>query len=240
MKGTIQKAVFTAGLGLMLIGSSSAALADTGTWSHAVLAVAAGDQHTLAVLTDRTLMGWGSNYAGQLGLGAGAQQSALLAANVFDPSGRFGSVKQVSARGDHSVALKEDGTVWEWGGEDHNPPNWEVVYDYAPRQIPNLDGVVAVAAGKNHALALKADGSVYAWGANAQGQVGSAAASFVTDPVEVADLSDTSGFLSGVKEVAAGNDFSMALKADGTVWTWGINSTGQLGNGAAFDSANYT
>ena len=240
MKGTIQKALLTTGLGLMLIGAPSAALAVTVPGSQAVLAVAAGEQHTLTVRTDQTLMGWGSNNDGQLGLGAGAQQSALLATNVYDPSGSFGSIKQVSARGNHSVALREDGTVWEWGAVDQNPPNWQLVYDYAPRQVPNLANVVAVAAGSNHALALKADGTVYAWGANAQGQVGSTAASFTTDPVEVADLSDASGFLSGVQEVAAGNDFSMVLKADGTVWEWGTNSSGQLGNGAALDTTTYT
>jgi pimeloyl-ACP methyl ester carboxylesterase len=105
----------------------------------------------------------------------------------------------VAAGGDHSLALKSDGTVVSWGDNE-----------YGQSTVPTgLSGVVAVAAGGDHSLALKSDGTVVSWGDNEYGQ------------------STVPTGLSGVVAVAAGGDHSLALKSDGTVAAWGSNGLGE-------------
>jgi alpha-tubulin suppressor-like RCC1 family protein len=89
--------------------------------------------------------------------------------------------------------------------------------------------VTAIAAGDLHGLALKSDGSVWGWGFNYYGQVGNGrSGSNVLSPVRVSGL-------SGVVAISAGHGgfTSYALKADGTVWAWGYDGLGQLGNGTS-------
>ena len=91
-------------------------------------------------------------------------------------------------------------------------------------------GIVQVAAGGIHAVALAADGSVWTWGANNAGQLGypTPGAQYSTVPHQVPGV-------SGVKQVAAGADFTVALRSNGEVWTWGGNDHGQLGDGTHTD-----
>jgi alpha-tubulin suppressor-like RCC1 family protein len=94
----------------------------------------------------------------------------------------------------------------------------------------NVDRMTAIAAGSNHSLAIKNDatndGTVWAWGWNAYGQVGNGdpGGANVTSPFQIPDL-------SGAVAVAAGEAHSLALLSDGTVWAWGKNDFGQLGDG---------
>jgi alpha-tubulin suppressor-like RCC1 family protein len=93
-------------------------------------------------------------------------------------------------------------------------------------------GVQSIAPGVTHVLALK-DGKVYAWGSNLYGALGinNRQARLVGYPMSVSDPSDPSGQLSNVIAIGTGWDSSYAIKADGTVWAWGSNSYGQLGDG---------
>ncbi|MEK7778442.1 MAG: RCC1 repeat-containing protein, partial [Chloroflexota bacterium] len=84
---------------------------------------------------------------------------------------------------------------------------------------------MAVAAGQAHSLALKIDETVWAWGHNAYGQLGNAPGGMPASPIPV----KVSG-LTDVKAVAAGGGHSLALKSDGSVWAWGYNYYGQLGD----------
>ena len=94
-----------------------------------------------------------------------------------------------------------------------------------PTLVSGLSNAVAVAAGSDHSLALEADGTVWAWGNNFDGQLGDGTTTDRASPVPVKGL-------SGVTSIAAaGNGYSLALKADGTVWAWGNNFYGQLGDG---------
>jgi alpha-tubulin suppressor-like RCC1 family protein len=116
--------------------------------------------------------------------------------------------------------------------------------DFAtPAMLPN-GGVSAVAAGGSHSLALRVDGTVFAWGDNSYGQLGNGS------PITPGPLPDSSRpvqvgtrigrktiLLSQVAAIAAGGDFSLALKKDGTVWAWGYNADGELGNGTTADSS---
>ena len=102
-----------------------------------------------------------------------------------------------------------------------------------PVEVSNLDGaeLKAIAGGANHSLALKNDGTVLAWGLNQDGQLGDGTNTDSSTPVAVKDPNDPSGYLSGVKALAAGSSHSLALKDDGTIWAWGANESGQLGDG---------
>jgi alpha-tubulin suppressor-like RCC1 family protein len=92
--------------------------------------------------------------------------------------------------------------------------------------------VIAVAAGHAHSLALKSDGTVWAWGANGLGELGDGTNTQRSTPVQVVGL-------SGVTEIAAGREFSLAIQGGGasagTVWAWGSNATGQLGEGSTLN-----
>ena len=139
------------------------------------------------------------------------------------------SVPAITAGIRHTVALKSDGTVWAWGiggnGELGNGTGTDSSY---PVQV--LDGVAAVAAGISHTVALKSDGTVWTWGWNPWGAIGNGTTTNQLQPVQVTGLSGV--FTS----VAAGWQHTVALKSDGTVWTWGSNVFGQLGNGTSTDS----
>jgi alpha-tubulin suppressor-like RCC1 family protein len=95
-----------------------------------------------------------------------------------------------------------------------------------------LSGVKAVAAGESHSLALKGDGTVWAWGANDGGQLGDTSLKDRATPVQVKGLGGN-GVLIDIVAIAAGGQTSLALRADGTVWSWGVNDKGQLGNNVA-------
>ena len=102
-----------------------------------------------------------------------------------------------------------------------------------PVQVRNLTGVSAVVGGGNFSLALKFDGSVWGWGENGYGQLANGTTTLfggVSKP--------TKAKLGSVIAIAAGDEHTLVLKSDGTVWTAGSNQRGQLGSGTFSDSSN--
>ena len=101
-----------------------------------------------------------------------------------------------------------------------------------PVQVSGLSGVTAIAGGSGHTIALKSDGTVWAWGWNEYGQLGNVTTTTTnsTTPVRVGGLS-----LSDVTAIAVGIEHSIALKSDETIWAWGRNEYGQLGDGTTTD-----
>jgi hypothetical protein len=148
------------------------------------------------------------------------------------------SIKDVSSGENHSLALKDDGTVWAWGyneiGQLGDGTSYRdgtgASHRSTPAQVSGLSGVVAVAGGVNHSLAVKDDGTVWAWGDNQYGKLGDGTGINRSTPVQV-------GGLSHVTDVAGGWSHSVALKDDGTVWAWGYNGFGQLGDGTTTNRA---
>ena len=141
------------------------------------------------------------------------------------PVSRVSSKPGVSAGGGHSLALKSNGTVWAWGSNSNGQLGDGSTTDRnAPVAVAGLSGVTQIAAGGRHSLALKSDGTVWAWGSNEYGQIGnSGCADPCISPVQVSGLSN-------VVRIAAGGSHSLAVKGDGTVWSWGLNDVGQLGD----------
>lgn len=136
---------------------------------------------------------------------------------------------RISAGTFHTVALRQDGTVWAWGGNDRGElgvNNTNTMLQ--PVQVMGIGGVghlsdaVALSANYYQTLALRSDGTVVGWGWNANGELGSGA-KLEHYPAPVLSL------MQEARAVAAGGHHSVALKKDGTVWTWGNNADGQLG-----------
>jgi hypothetical protein len=169
--------------------------------------------HTLVLKNDGTVWSWGSNTAGQVGNGTVVAQFSPVQVSGL------GDVFAIATGAAFSLALKNDGTVWAWG---------DIIASSTPTLVPGLSNVVAIAGGDSYALAVKADGSVWAWGQNGVGQLGDGTTSFSASPVQVSNL-------DSVKRVVAGQPFggahTLALKSDTSVWSWGSNSYGQVGDG---------
>ncbi|MCL6577174.1 cadherin-like beta sandwich domain-containing protein, partial [Kyrpidia sp.] len=185
--------------------------------------VSAGGGHSLVLTSDQTVWAWGDNTNGQLGDGTTTGRQTPT------PAQGLSSVAQVSAGESHSLALMSDGRVFAWGKNSSGQlGNNSTVDSNVPVQVQGLPtNVTAVAAGGNHSLALTSDGRIYAWGSNSSGQLGDGTTNNATAAEPVA------GLLIGLNPVAvsAGKDHSLALMQDGTVYAWGGNSYGQLGNG---------
>lgn len=125
-------------------------------------------------------------------------------------------VIEISAGAYHTVALKEDGTVWTWGNNESGQLGDGTEIDKGePVQVKGIEGVKAIAAGEWHTVALKEDGSIWAWGDNEDGQLGDGRVIATNKPVQAIDIEE-------VVAIASGNCFTVALKQDGTVWTWGL------------------
>ena len=196
-----------------------------------VESLSASGAHVLARCAGGKLMAWGYNSNGQIGIGTTADKQVLPAA-VLDSSGKkpLDGVIAAAAGAYHSLAVREDGTVWAWGCNMNGRLGDGTETDrHLPVQVKGLEKAVAVAAGVKHSLALCADGTVWAWGDNLYGALGDGTNVEELAPVRVPGL-------TGVTAIAAGWHHSLALRADGSVWAWGCNHFGQLGVGSNVDS----
>ena len=214
-----------------------------------VIAIASGYDHSLALKSDGTVWAWGINASGALGNPAFAtctNQPNGVSAVPTQVQGLSGVVA-IAAGASHSMALKSDGTVWAWGDDSFGQLGTQLRTNFdspcslsistSPIQVKGIGGIISIGAGHAHSLAVASDRTVWAWGDNRLGQLGSDFAQTCNAPLYGEPCNPTpmriSGF-TGVKAVAGGYYSSMALKSDGTVWTWGSNGYGELGNGSAF------
>jgi alpha-tubulin suppressor-like RCC1 family protein len=196
-----------------------------------VISAAAGQSHSLAARGDGTVWAWGSNDYGQLG----NTSSNFYNSVPVQVAGLTGVVVAVAAGDSHSLALKNDGTVWTWGINTYGQlGNNSTTNSNVPVQVVGLTGIIAIAGGNLHSLALKSDGTVWAWGYNSSGQLGNGTWSQSLVPVQVVEvISGSNVSINNIVAISAGAYHSLALKNDGTVRAWGSNAYGQLGNNAA-------
>jgi len=180
---------------------------------------------------------WGYNFEGELGDGTNTNRE--LPVTVLNVSG----IIAVSGGDYHSLGLQSDGTVWAWGanyygqlGDGTVIERWTAARVLGPGGMGVLTDIVGIAAGDLHNLALKSDGTVWAWGDNWWGELGDGTNTDRWTPVQVRGPGGV-GYLTNVVAIATGGWHSLALKSDGTVWAWGYNKYGQLGDGTTTDSA---
>ena len=167
-----------------------------------------------------TLWSWGYNNNGQLGVNNSTSRSTPVTTILGGTNW-----KSVAGGSDHTVALKTDGTLWSWGNNSYGQLG---VNDNTDRLTPVttlLGGTnwKSVAGGSDHTVALKTDGTLWSWGINTSGQLG------VNDTTD--RITPVTTLLGGTdwKSIACGRLHTVALKTDGTLWSWGYNNSGQLG-----------
>ena len=197
-----------------------------------VVAVSAGRWYALALRNDGTVWAWGANGAGQLGDGTRtSRHSPVQVQNLTD-------IIAISARGGHAAALRRDGTVWTWGDNDFGQlgDGTTVEYRTTPVQVQGLVDVTAISVGEDHIVALRSDGTIWTWGGNRKGELGDGTtAESRGTPTQVQGLENVTAISAGG---SAGGGHTIALQNDGTVWAWGLNWLGQLGDGTEVESRN--
>lgn len=222
-----------------------------------IIELAAGYDHTIALIEDGSVYAWGNNLYGQLGDGKDAATEPYNATPVQVLSGEQGGgtylhdITHIAAGGYHNLALDETGAVYAWGYNGGDYPggfgqlgNNGTVDSTTPVQVLSgaqgggtyLHGISWIAAGGFSSAAVASDNTVYTWGYNSFGMLGNNS----TDersltPVHVVGTSG-SGALTGVAKVAVGGMHMLALSQAGTVYAWGNNAEGELGIGSTTPS----
>jgi alpha-tubulin suppressor-like RCC1 family protein len=194
-----------------------------------VTQVAAGQEFSLALRSDGTVWAWGGNGAGQLGRGTVTAREVTAA-----PVSGLAGVTKIAAGCGFSLALRSDGTVWAWGFNNVGQLGiGGTASSVVPVKITGVSQVTAIAAGFDSAVAVVAGGaSVWAWGGNDSGQLGDGTLAGRATPVRVTQIGTVH-----IAGAAAGYKFAAILGTDGSVWAWGADRYGQLGNAPAFAPA---
>jgi len=181
--------------------------------------VSVGSRHCAAIKTDGTLWTWGGGTFGQLGDNTVTNKSTPV--TTFAGGTNW---KQVSSGGNHCTAIKTDGTLWTWGlgTAGQLGDNTATSKSIPVTTFAGGTNWKQVSAGDNHCTAIKTDGTLWTWGRGNVGQLGDNTVTNKSTPVTT--------FAGGTnwKQVSSGNEHCTAIKTDGTLWTWGLGTSGQL------------
>ncbi len=176
--------------------------------------ICAGGSMSLAIKSNGTLWQWGyispTTYQIPTQVGTDTDWSTIFAGTY------------------QCFAIKNNGTLWAWGLNDQGSlGDGTQISRSSPVQIGNDSNWMSVSAGYNFTIGLKSNGTLWAWGLNSSfGELGIAAGTNVNylSPAQI-------GTDTNWQQVKCGTSHTIALKSDGTLWSWGRNNTGQLGDG---------
>lgn len=211
-----------------------------------VVAVAGGLMFTVALRSDGTVWTWGDNEYGEFGDGSDTWVYASPVEALLAPDLPLTNIVAVATAGGlHTVALRSDGTVWAWGGNEYGQLGCGYTSNYSnvpmcvlgPSGTGCLTNVVAVSAGAFFSMALTADGRVWTWGDNTWGELGDGTNTSRSLPVQVVGVGG-GGSLTDIVSLASGIFHQVALGGNGTVYTWGYNGDGELGDGTTTDESS--
>ena len=189
-------------------------------------AIAAGTDHSCALLLGGTVQCWGLNQYGQLGNGrtSGTSSRRVKVTGIT-------TATAIEAGFDHSCALLSGGTVECWGfNANGRLGNGTYTNSSTPVPVTGITTAIAITAGYGHSCALLSGGTVTCWGRNGYGELGNGTLTDSSVPVAVTGI-------TGATAITAGQVHSCALLSGGSVTCWGWNGAGQLGNGTYTDSS---
>jgi len=195
------------------------------TWCQ----VSGGSLHTAAVKTDGTLWTWGFNSSGQLGTNTTVSRSS-----PGTTAGGGTTWCQVSGGSSHTAAIKTDGTLWTWGCNTYGILGTNTTVSRSSPGTTAGGGTTwcQVSSGGSHTAAIKTDGTLWTWGRNDIGQLGTNTIVSRSSPGTTAGGGTTwcQSSISGLS--------SLAVKTDGTLWTWGRNAYGKLGDNSVVNRSS--
>ena len=180
--------------------------------------------HTGAIRSDGTAWCWGYNNSGQLG-----NDSIVTRSSPVSVVGGFTDWTQISAATyRHTAGLRADGSIWCWGRNTEGQLGDDTkVSSRSPVSVVGGFAWTQVSAGFTHNIAIQANGTAWGWGGGVFGAIGQGSygsASQRSSPMSVV------GDFSDWAQVSAGRNHSLGVRANGSLWAWGRNNSGQLGN----------
>ncbi|HCM34072.1 T9SS type A sorting domain-containing protein [Chryseobacterium sp.] len=182
--------------------------------------IAAGDHYTVALKSNGTLWAWGLNIDGQLGDGTKINKTIPI------QIGTANDWKTIAAVVNHTIATKTDGTLWTWGSNTNGQlGNGTKTEKLIPTKVGTATNWKNASGGVSHTIAIKTDGTLWTWGDNSSGQLGDGTTTAKLNPTQIGTATDW----QSVKGDYYGS--SIAIKTDGTLWSWGYNTYGHLGDG---------
>jgi alpha-tubulin suppressor-like RCC1 family protein len=219
------------GLGDQVNRSVPTQIGKDATW----VGVWAGKYHAVALKADGTLWAWGRNSEGQLGDLTTNVRTAPVKVGGTDKT-NTATYATASAGGTHTIALQKDGSLWTWG-DNSSGQLGNAAVSTTPVPTPAKIGSAtynSVSAGANHSMAITTSGQLWGWGANDAGQLGNnATGGTINAPIQISAYTDWT-------IVSAGGQHTLGVRKDGTLWAWGANSDGQLGDGSGIDQVSPT
>lgn len=197
-----------------------------------VTSVSAGYEVAYALRSDGTVWAWGSNTSGQLG--NGTTTNSLIPVQV---TGLTDVVQIAAGGGGFALARRTDGTVWGWGANgmgELGHGTWNDAKVLTPVQVSDLTSVVSIAAGYLTGFAARSDGTVWAWGYSETGSLGDGNGYSALTPVQANGLTNVTAVAASL---AGTYGSAYALRSDGSVWAWGDDTSGALGDGSTTNTA---
>ena len=212
-----------------VISKSSPVQTVTGGTNWSSISISAKGRSPAGIKTDGTLWTWGRNNFGQLGDNTIASRSSPVQTIAGGTTW-----KQVSCGGFHTAAIKTDGSLWIWGlGTSGQLGDNTIVSKSSPVQtIAGGTNWKQVSCGYYHTAAIKTDGTLWLCGINSVGQLGDNTVISKSSPVQTVIGGST------WKQASSGHSHSVAIKTDGTLWLWGSNYYGQLGDNTAVNKSS--
>ena len=195
------------------------------------LTVSCGGTQVMGIKTDGSLWGWGNNQIGQLGL------TNVSATNYSSPTqtvSKGNNWAQVSCGSNHTLGIKNDGSLWAWGGNYYGQLGNNqagTTGTFSPVKI-GTNSWIQVAGGYNMSAAIRNDGSLFTWGFNSYGALGDNSVVSRSSPVQIG------AGLTWI-EVSAGTSNISAIKNDGTIWAAGYGAFGRIGNSSVISQSSF-